>query len=296
MKKLYVFLFLSFILFVVYIILRRNTEFMLNYVKDSQKNIGNILATYFYNMGNSWSLNEDFNDSEGIYEQEFYKLLPKYIKKPENVNVPEYKKLGENAWIIDTEEGKLFWETIKPYVHDTIDKCLKDYNLQPIQKNPIIHFRCSDVPFNGGVYHFQRYDFFKKSLGSYKEVDIVTCNKHESTGIENQKLCEEYTKLLSEELINNGIKVNIFECREVIEDFARMFYAPLVISPGSSMSFIAGYFGNGEFITSGHILEEISSNECKICKYSKSCNLFGSEINDDYKNVSLVHEHLKHSC
>ncbi len=277
----------------------RKVEFMKEgEIKDSKKNIGNILSVYFYNMGNAWSSGNDFSDIDE-YVNDFYKLLPKNVKKPDNLNIPKFNIEPHWSWVTDTEEGKLFWEAMKPHVNSIIDKCLKDYGVQPEQKNPIIHFRCSDIPFinhGSALYYFQKYDFFKKSLEGYSEVDIVTCNKHESTGIENQKLCEEYTKLLSDEMTSIGIKVNIFECRDIIEDFARMFYAPLVISPGSSMSFMAGYFGNGNFVTSGHLRDETSPNECKICKYNKSCNLFGSEINGDYTNISLVHEHLKHTC
>lgn len=261
--------------------------------------IGNILCSYFYLMGKAWHKGEKFK-SEWIHEfvNDFYLNLPREIDPPPNANIPNYdnSKRGGfevvSSWVVDSEEAKAFWDAMKPHVHDIIKNSLEKSNLVIEQKNPVLHFRCSDVPFNRqGGYRFSKYQFFKDSLKGYKEVDILACHTHLSEE-KNKKACEKYVEYLKKELEAEGIKVNI-ACGHYFEDFARMFYAPVVISHGSSMSFMAGYFGNGELLTTGHIWDEFADfTDCKICSHPRSAQLLHSEVKD-YYDVDTVHQQLK---
>lgn len=252
--------------------------------------IGNILCSYFYKMGNSWSKGETFVWDEQ-FKNEFYKNLPTKLDPPKDVKIPAYKNNRtsfENlsAWICDSEEAVNFWKSMKPFVHKIIGEALEKSGLRVNQTKPVIHFRCSDVPFRkSDDYHFQKYKFFKDAVGSDNEVEIITCHTHLSE-VKNQKACSKYVELLIKELSPTKATV---QCRHYFEDFAVMFYAPKVISTGSSMSFMAGFFGHGEFITAGHFTEG-SENTCKICKYS-GVDVLHSDVSD-YYDIDSVHKKL----
>lgn len=257
--------------------------------------IGNILSKYFYEMGLAWHKKEDYkcawiND----FVNDFYKALPSQVPYPTGLEVPEYNSHtgweGVSAWTVDSEEGKLFWETMRPYVHKIIDEALIKSDLKIDQKVPVIHFRCSDVPFNRiGSYHLVKYQFYKDGLKGYKEVDLLSCHSHLSNE-KNSNACKEYVRLLSEEL--SPMKVNV-KCGHYFEDFASMFYAPLVLSTGSSMSFMAGFFGHGKFLTAGHMFdgEKDNSPSCTICSHPPSINLLHKEV-EDYYDIPSVHKLL----
>lgn len=262
------------------------------FLKETENNIGNIICKYFYLMGRSWYNRETFvwKEFKENFNNDFYKNLPDKVDPPANIDLPDfdYNKIFpnhdiESTWCCNEPIVLEFWTKMKPYIHKILDDTLKKSDLYTYQKNPIIHFRCSDVPFNKHFhYHFQKYSFFKNALKNENEVDILSCNDHLSNE-NNKKACGEYIKLLSKEL--NDIKVNL-KCRHYFEDFAAMFYAPKVISTGSSMSFFAGFFGKGDFITGGHFVEGFETEE------NKKINILHSEVSD-YHNINEVHEKLK---
>jgi len=215
--------------------------------KDKGPSIGNILCVYFYDMGCSWRDGKKFilgsND-----DREFYKNFPVEVEIPDDL--PDLPILKDSldpvtVWNIQTNDVQEFWAKMKPYIHKILDETLEKSGLKMEQKVPVIHFRCSDVPFNRNPdYQLLKYDFYKNALKGHKEVDIIYCNKH-FAGPSEQKACDEYFGYLKNELA--PIKVNLV-CGSINEDFARMFYAPMCISSGSSMSFFAGYFGKGMFV------------------------------------------------
>lgn len=292
-------MFILYIYIFIFLLLLPERFIMKEETNGLGKAIGNMLSDYFYKMGCAWSKNETFVWKEyDEYNNDFYKKLPRSISP--RVVVPEYKSHtgweGQSAWTIDTNEGKLFWDTMKPHIHTIIDKALKESGLHIQQNIPILHFRCSDAPFNKlGSYHFAKYKFYKDALEGYKEVDIFSCNTHAAVGTsdeKNQIACDKYVNYLIKELEAKDIKVNL-NCGNYFEDFAKMFYAPLVISPGSSMSFMAGYFGHGELITSGHVFDEFAGGpDCKICSHPRNIDLMHSEV-EDYYDTEKVHNQLK---
>ena len=256
--------------------------------KDKGPSIGNILCVYFYDMGCSWRDGKKFilgsND-----DREFYKNFPVEVEIPDDL--PDLPILKDSldpvtVWNIQTNDVQEFWAKMKPYIHKILDDTLEKSGLKMEQKVPVIHFRCADTPFNRHPeYHLQKYTFYKKALEGYSEADIVSCNTHLASE-DDKKTCQKYIEYIQKEL--NPIKLNAV-CGTINEDFARMFYAPVCISTGSSMSFFAGYFGKGTFITGGHY-DEKNKTKCLICDLGTH-ELLHSEV-VDYYDVETIHKQL----
>lgn len=285
-------LLLALFLLYMYLLLSENTRILKDESDPEKTSIGNCLSRLFFNIGNSWRKGETYHwKTQHLAKNDFYLNLPSDYEPLKGLQVPKYKTEdydGGSAWQVDTEEGKIFWDTMKPYIHKTLDETLEKSGLFMNQKNPIIHFRCSDVPFNRhSWYHLAKWDFYRKALNGHSEVDVLMCPIVGATE-DNKKACHQYIEFLKKEL--SPVKVNV-SCGHFLEDFARMFYGPLVISPGSSMSFMSGYFGHGKLVTTGHF-EEGSSDTCKICEGDKSSVLLHSDV-PDYHDVENVNKMLK---
>lgn len=261
-------------------------------------NIGNKLAVYFFRMGLAWSKNETFVWNGEDAETDFFKHLPRSVPPPPSDEIiipdPEYKELHvTGVWRINTHRLKMFWDSMKPYVHKYTHEALVKSNFFEKRKEellPVIHFRCSDFPFDRcSEAHFQKYSFFKNVLKSRNihKVKLITCNRWNSDRAK-EDACKTYFDLLVDELSPYAKIYPVF-CRDVLEDFAEMFYAPLVISTGSSMSFMAGYFGNGQLITGGHVDESYPNDECLIC--DGSYDLFHRDV-ENYYDTEKVHQQL----
>lgn len=239
--------------------------------RDKGSNIGNILCIYFYDMGCHWRDGKKFM-LNSIDDRDFYKNFPVEVDIP--ADLPTLPVLKGNpdpfdVWHLESDEAREFWSKMKPYIHKILEETLVKSGLQIEQKNPVIHFRCADIPFNKhSDYQLLKYDFYKQAIAGQSEVDIIYCNKHQTSELE-QKACDEYAEYLKNELA--PIKANIV-CGSINEDFARMFYAPMCISSGSSMSFMAGYFGKGTFV-----------------RWDKTQSV-DHDLVDDYYDTKYVHE------
>jgi hypothetical protein len=258
----------------------KNIELFSNNIK---LNMGNYLVIYFYLMGKSFLEGNNFYYKHKNFD--FIKDLPSKVK----LNVDIRNKLIENNFTIDElvkEEKKIilvamwtiinkrreqFWLIMKPQIHSILDKTLRKNNLYKKIDCPVIHFRCSDIPFiRNGYYFFQKYKFFKDSLNeikkklniNYKKVILLSCNFHKSTDLNSEK-CNIYAESLKTYLENLGYIVDV-KCSSNLEDFATIFYAPAIISTCSSFSFMSGFFSDGLFISEGHYASgsNIKCNDC----------------------------------
>jgi hypothetical protein len=236
---------------------------------------------YFYEMGMAWNKGKPYSCEPD--SNDFYKYLPTYIEPPK-----DFKKIADPilgsvyAWEVMYDETIEFWKIMKPYANKIINEALEKSGYKIEQKLPVIHFRCSDMPFGRGlIHHLQKYEFYRNALKGYEECDLVTCS--EFLADEKQRnACKYYTEYIKEEL--SPIKVNINSCNNsVIEDFAKMFYAPLTISAGSSMTFMAGYLGNG-------IYKEGLSRECVKGQIPQNLIEIGYCDGFEEKNRSKIYE------
>jgi len=278
MKRVTIIICLLIIVLILFLVVRQKDNF-------GGTNIGNQLSTYFREMALAWNNGETYITNHN--DDEFYRNLPKKIDPPPDFpGIPDSIKAGDN-WTCDREDTLQLWNIMKPYIHKILDDTLEKSGLKIEQNVPVIHFRCADTPFiRHPEYHLHKYSFYKKALKGYSEVDIVSCNTHLASE-NDQKTCKKYIEYIKGELA--PIKVNLV-CGSINQDFARMFYAPLCISTGSSMSFFAGYFGKGTFITGGNYNEE-KKTKCLICDIGTH-ELLHSEV-ADYYDVDTVHQQLK---
>jgi hypothetical protein len=167
--------------------------------------------------------------------------------------------LKVDLWQVKNNKIEKFWLIMKPLIKEIIDNALKKSGLYKKVQYPVIHFRCSDIPFiRHNQYKLQKYTFYKDSLEeikrksgvNYDTIILLTSNVHRSN-INNKEACDIYLNGIKNYIESIGYKV-IIQSKSKEEDFATLFYAPAVISPGSSFSFISGFFNDGIFISEGH--------------------------------------------
>lgn len=273
------------------------------------ENIGNVLVGYFH--GYSVSICNQTNFTHNIESSsDIIKYLPTNItfdpelySKFNNSNIT-LEKLTQTEvvalwhcdkdWIID------LWTILKPKIHSILSDALSKSGLSSIHnKYPIIHLRCADVPFSKHRQYFlQRYDFFKDALSRVdfsnnpdKTVVITSCSTHLSWERE-QESCSKYVKNLMDYLDSEGYNC-ITQCKTNVEDFVDIFYAPFVISTGGSFSFISGFFGDGEFVSTEHKEENKSTCNNSNCNrvFIKGYNISHSVV-DSYYDVDSVYKLL----
>jgi hypothetical protein len=202
-------------------------------------------------------------------DKPFLQHLPLYIKFNQDI----YDKLRKEGftyielnlslkvdlWQVKNNKIEKFWLIMKPLIKEIIDNALKKSGLYKKVQYPVIHFRCSDIPFiRHNQYKLQKYTFYKDSLEeikrksgvNYDTIILLTSNVHRSN-INNKEACDIYLNGIKNYIESIGYKV-IIQSKSKEEDFATLFYAPAVISPGSSFSFISGFFNDGIFISEGH--------------------------------------------
>jgi hypothetical protein len=289
------YLFLAIILIITIYYLLQNKEQYENIKVD----IGNVLSDYYYQMIISTLNQKDFNFTYKLQydnqysenKNEFIDSFPKYI--PFNSKI--YDDLTSNGITIKTLDGlwhSSAWFTpnkgmeqlhvlMKPYIHKIFDDTFVKLKLKKEVLYPIIHFRCSDTPFNkSDHYHFQKYSFFVNALenlqtqiGIITDITLLSCTKHISSE-DDQKSCNRYSVSIKNILKNYNVHI---ECNSNVDDFVSMFYAPAVISTTSSFSFMSGFFGHGIFIQPNQM---IGTGSCADC-------------DNIYKNYNIPHDQVK---
>jgi alpha-N-acetylglucosamine transferase len=292
--------------------------------------IGNYLSNYFYYLGLSLLEKKDFKFK--VDNVEFIKHLPSFINyknntyynhttlynklKQNGITLDFFKKitLPETMWFMYNNLYYKFWLCMKDIVYTILDNAFIKSNLKKTVDTPVIHFRCSDTPYVKHThYHFQKYEFYKEVLDKISmsqksnntntntntntktnkiKIKLLSCSFHRSDDA-IKKSCEIYTKSLCDYL--NSINYEpIVECNKNIEDFATLFYAPAVISIGSSFSFMSGFFGKGLFYSGGHIEENDKKTGCTLCdKWLITKYEIKHSMIDDYHDTEKVISILK---
>lgn len=257
------------------------------------ENIGNHLCDYFYKYILTVCDQKDFSHPVES-SSDIIRHLPTFI--PFNRELYQtLKEKGITSELVKTECSSCIWyckkqwifnmwNTLRPIIHKIIDDALKDSGLHVESKYPIIHFRCADTPFvKHPEYFFQKYAFFKTALDNYKDNNkrvILMSNSTHLSENKEQEACSKYTNMLKKYIQSIGYECTI-QSKTNVEDFADLFYAPYVISTGSSFSFMAGFFGKGTFISTEHCSE---NDRCDVNAnvFIKGFNIHHSKINSYY--------------
>lgn len=272
-------------------------------------NIGNYLVVYFYLISKSFLQGKDF-----YYKHKNYKFvndLPSYIPLNKTIQnqlinnnftleeliIEEKRIILVGMWTILNKRREQLWLIMKPLINEILDNAFKKNNLKKEINYPVIHFRCSDTPFNrNGYYFFQKYRFFKDSLDDIKKktninskkVKLLSCNFHKSND-KNSKTCNLYANSLKDYLENIGYNIDI-QCDSNIDDLATIFYAPAIISTSSSFSFIGGFFSNGIFISEGHYNCDKKTERCNDCGewLMKDYSIDHIDVEDYYDTTNVI--------
>jgi hypothetical protein len=283
-------------------------------LNDNQpRQLGNVVSSYFFHLVKSILKKKDFNvsDTPGTLldsekEKDFIKHFPKHLPYKYDDIYDKLLSAGISSqyfdshsdelamWTINDKETETIWIIIKPIVQSILDDAFQKSDLVKTVNVPVIHFRCADVPFaRHFVYHFQKYAFYKDALKDisskitkFNSVQISYCNDHNSSE-ENKTSCDIYIKSLCDYLLSIGYDSTI-KCQSSLDDFATLYYAPAVISTGSSFSFMSGFFGKGIFISAGHQNEgEVQAESVGEWLY-KGYNVMHSEISDYHDTANVI--------
>ena len=214
--------------------------------------LGNRLAEYFY-YTNTDAASELHLNSERARNarnknpelRDFYNKLDWQRRR-----VIEYKSDPDSAWNqIDHSNAEKpsylqFWQTLRPIVQETYYATLPPLTVP----HPVVHFRCSDVPFKKYAYYYlSKVSTVKWMAQKIKErgftkVTMLGCNKHRQ--LAQKVACHEYIDFYAQTLKDSGLDVEL-QCNSILQDFSMMVYSPLLVSLNtSSFSFMAGVSKN----------------------------------------------------
>lgn len=283
--------------------------------------MGNILAGYIYDLsldhyhGQEFHWQSDYRSYLGQFP--FIELLPKRLpydrsigralrKIPSIESILKFPRGSTYLWVVHNNDHHALWQAVRGKMHTILDTTLASAKLKPrmgSERYPIIHWRCSDVPFlRFNEYHFALYAFYLESLRAATErgidtttVMVIGGSSQHGAKQRSYLACAEYLNALIEFLRANGYP-NVFisdNNANNVEDFGTLFYAPAVISAGSSFSFLAGYLGCGSFFSAGHFYEIDGkfSNECDECSawlFPTNFSLLHRDVVDYYNTHRVI--------
>jgi len=219
---------------------------------SATNSLGNRLAEYFYYINTSVASNEKLSQEQqrNIRNKEsdlrkFYKKLD-WTRQKEIVN---YHSEPRGSWNQINSDGNrklnylAYWQSIRPFVHSVYEK-----NIDKVSAEyPVIHFRCSDIPFmKYEYYHLTKATSVKWMADKIKErgfakAILLSCNEHLTL---DQKSCAQYVDFYIDLFNSYGIEIEK-QCNTIFKDFAMMVYSPLLVSlNSSSFAFMAGISKN----------------------------------------------------
>lgn len=210
--------------------------------------LGNILSAYLYCTNVQCSkatVNWHLSLTNYAHNRELRKFYSKFNWDDITVDPLNYKSGYGLTWLqIDLDGSSkpnylTYWQQLRPKMQMLYSKILpvKHYNL------PIVHFRCSDIPFiKHQYYHLTKaatVEWMAKIIKArgYNDIVMLNCDKHWSEADDH---CSSYAKFYSKIFAQQGLRVHS-HCGTIVQDFALMYSAPLLVSlNNSSYSFMAG--------------------------------------------------------
>jgi len=138
-----------------------------------------------------------------------------------------------------------------------------------LSKTIVIHFRCSDIPFNRFInYNIYKYEWYKKALDyainksniKFEKIIIISCNNYKNYisklfNPSNNKthLNTDMCKLYINEYVNNMKEFNLpieTQCNNIYQDFYILRNAACLITTTGSYGHYAGLSSKNLWITS----------------------------------------------
>ena len=273
--------------------------------EDLKCDLGNRLCEYFARMGQAFVNEIDFSINNDEFNLIFLRDLPRTVLcEKGDKNLLKFLRGIEfhnmySLWELNSNFRYLFWLFMKPKINSILTEVIKQNRLVKTITFPVIHFRCSDVPFiRHSVYHFQKYSFFTDSLEELSQKGIDTSTVYlmfyfNHSNEHRQHLCQIYLNSLKSHIERCGYNVILVNTMSSLDDFSILFHAPAVISTCSSFSFFAGFFNNGLFITEGHYSEDVQleNTSCAGDCLRKGYSLNHREV-QDYDDTETVIKQL----
>ena len=278
-------------------------------IDKNKSNLGNLLVRYFCTVAFAMQKGKEFKPV--IYSVKSNKI-PFLNKLPENIEYtkPVFPVQVQRPFLFSKDlavwEDTLLLESIQPLIASTVRSILPNISVN-IDFDALIHFRCSDIPFNRHPkYGLQKYKWYRKALElaskriNISKIAILSCTDHthrctaknfnsgKCNNNNNKEACAKYAKLLQEFLISLGYLVEI-KCNSIETDFVTMINAPCLISSGSSMSFMAALTSDNLRIVS--VLDTKQHYQRPNLIYLNTDFLNHSEVSD-YYNVTHVNRML----
>jgi len=234
-------------------------------VVDSN-NVGNLLLLYFQSMANALQRQQDFQvrwvAKPHLKLSSLIRQLPTQLPYSRLASSTLMKlkmraattKPGQFADAVTHWEAKSsMLQLMQPYIRQHLGDSLSalGYDRCPFEgTDVVIHFRCSDSPFNRHpLYTLLRYEYYTTILRFLQrryfqrdkmKVVVLSCGAHGGNP-QWRRACAAYSEDLERHLLSeahDGLQVDI-RCGSIESDLAAMMYAPVLISAGSSMSSIA---------------------------------------------------------
>lgn len=208
--------------------------------------IGNVLCAHFYYLAKH---DKTILDVYKMLAQTdmapdlktFYKRLTWYRKIP---NI-DFDSAAYSAWNQIDVDGSYkpnflqFWQSLRPMIQKVYAKALPKFTVA----DPVVHFRCSDVPFTKHVhYHISttesvRWMAHEITQRGYNNIVLLNCNKHLKNDYDS---CAKYINYYKSIFTQAGLSVQT-QCTSILNDFATMVHSPLLVSLNQgSFSFMAG--------------------------------------------------------
>ncbi|NDE15965.1 hypothetical protein EBZ80_13645 [bacterium] len=242
---------------------------------EVNQSIGNYLSHYFWAYVLAVLRQQPF--SKPSTDRPILRDLPETVPfsprlaevlRRAGFTVERLEKMNPNSfWVIRDDGTAAVMEALRPWGKHLLRKALEKNGLLVRSPYPVIHFRCSDVPFaRNPNYHLVRAEFYRDCLEEIRQkigfspcVVLLSCHAH-NTDRRRETQCSAYAEGIRRYVTGLGYRV-LVRCETPEQDFATMLNAPAVITPGSSFSFFAGFMGSGVFLSEGHFFEP-SPNRC----------------------------------
>ena len=214
--------------------------------------VGNYLSNYFQDLAEAIRKGAPkFKRPRRTDGMRFYdSCLPGGINF-KTATIPKVRPAGRWDWFVYENATARFWESMQPLVEHTLDHAFDKCGIHATVSAPVLHFRCASAPLNRhSQYHFQRYSFYKAAARRYRrrfkaplrQLHLLTCVADDFSNPEQTSVCTSYLEDLIR-FLQTELQIEVFvsNCaHSMFEDLAIMYYAPFLISTGSTMSLLPG--------------------------------------------------------